>query len=145
MVYIGCDHAGYEIKNDIAKYLEKNNIEYKDLGCNGEKVDYPVIAEKVCTGVLEDVENNKGILICGTGIGMSIAANKIKGIRAAHCTDEYSSKYTRLHNNANVLCMGARITGSGLALEIAEVFLNTEFEGGRHQRRIDLIDRLEEI
>ncbi|MCI5910767.1 MAG: ribose 5-phosphate isomerase B [Oscillospiraceae bacterium] len=145
MVYIGCDHAGYEIKNDIAKYLEENNIEYKDLGCNGEKVDYPVIAEKVCTGVLEDVENNKGILICGTGIGMSIAANKIKGIRAAHCTDEYSSKYTRLHNNANVLCMGARITGSGLALEIAEVFLNTEFEGGRHQRRIDLIDRLEEI
>ena len=76
---------------------------------------------------------------------MSIAANKIKGIRAAHCTDEYSSKYTRLHNNANVLCMGARITGSGLALEIAEVFLKTEFEGGRHQRRIDLIDRLEEI
>ena len=145
MVYIGCDHAGYEIKNDIAKYVEENNIEYKDLGCNGEKVDYPVIAEKVCTGVLEDVENNKGILICGTGIGMSIAANKIKGIRAAHCTDEYSSKYTRLHNNANVLCMGARITGSGLALEIAEVFLNTEFEGGRHQRRIDLIDRLEEI
>ena len=145
MVYIGCDHAGYEIKNDIAKYLEENNIEYKDLGCNGEKVDYPVIAEKVCTGVLEDIENNKGILICGTGIGMSIAANKIKGIRAAHCTDEYSSKYTRLHNNANVLCMGARITGSGLALEIAEVFLNTEFEGGRHQRRIDLIDRLEEI
>ena len=145
MVYIGCDHAGYEIKNDIAKYLEENNIEYKDLGCNGEKVDYPVIAEIVCTGVLEDVENNKGILICGTGIGMSIAANKIKGIRAAHCTDEYSSKYTRLHNNANVLCMGARITGSGLALEIAEVFLNTEFEGGRHQRRIDLIDRLEEI
>ena len=145
MVYIGCDHAGYEIKNDIAKYLEENNIEYKDLGCNGEKVDYPVIAKKVCTGVLEDVENNKGILICGTGIGMSIAANKIKGIRAAHCTDEYSSKYTRLHNNANVLCMGARITGSGLALEIAEVFLNTEFEGGRHQRRIDLIDRLEEI
>ena len=145
MVYIGCDHAGYEIKNDIAKYLEENNIEYKDLGCNGEKVDYPVIAEKVCTGVLEDVENNKGILVCGTGIGMSIAANKIKGIRAAHCTDEYSSKYTRLHNNANVLCMGARITGSGLALEIAEVFLNTEFEGGRHQRRIDLIDRLEEI
>ena len=140
MVYIGCDHAGYEIKNDIAKYLEE-----KDLGCNGEKVDYPVIAEKVCTGVLEDVENNKGILICGTGIGMSIAANKIKGIRAAHCTDEYSSKYTRLHNNANVLCMGARITGSGLAREIAEVFLNTEFEGGRHQRRIDLIDRLEEI
>ena len=145
MVYIGCDHAGYEIKNDIAKYLEENNIEYKDLGCNGEKVDYPVIAEKVCTGVLEDVENNKGILICGTGIGMSIAANKIKGIRAAHCTDEYSSQYPRLHNNANVLCMGARITGSGLALEIAEVFLNTEFEGGRHQRRIDLIDRLEEI
>lgn len=145
MVYIGCDHAGYEVKNEIAEYLKENNIEYKDLGCNGEKVDYPVIAEKLCSEVLNDIDNNKGILICGTGIGMSIAANKIKGIRAAHCTDEYSAKYTRLHNDANVLCMGARITGSGLALEITETFLRTEFEGGRHQRRVDLITELEEV
>lgn len=145
MVYIGCDHAGYEVKNEIAEYLKENNIEYKDLGCNGEKVDYPVIAEKLCSEVLNDIDKNKGILICGTGIGMSIAANKIKGIRAAHCTDEYSAKYTRLHNDANVLCMGARITGSGLALEITETFLRTEFEGGRHQRRVDLITELEEV
>jgi ribose 5-phosphate isomerase B len=145
MIYIGCDHAGCDVKKDIIDYLKENNLEYIDEGCHGEKVDYPIIAEKVCEGVLLDLENNKGILICGTGIGMSMAANKVKGIRAAHCTDEYSAKYTRLHNNANVLCMGARITGSGLAVEMADVFLNTGFEGGRHQKRIDLIEKIEEL
>ena len=89
-------------------------------------------------------EAEKGILICGTGIGMSMAANKIKGIRAAVCTEHFSAKYTRLHNDANVLCMGARVVGPGLALELADIFVSTEFEGGRHQRRVDLISKLEE-
>lgn len=143
MIYIGCDHAGYEMKEKIIKLLENGGHEYKDSGCNGEKCDYPVIAQKVCEGVLENINENKGILICGTGIGMSIAANKFKGIRAAHCTDEFSAKYTRMHNNANVLCIGARITGSGLAEEITDIFLTAEYEGGRHQARLDLIEKFE--
>ena len=101
------------------------------------------MAEKVC-GMITSGEAEKGILICGTGIGMSMAANKIKGIRAAVCTEHFSAKYTRLHNDANVLCMGARVVGPGLALELADIFVSTEFEGGRHQRRVDLISKLEE-
>ena len=109
----------------------------------GEKCDYPDMAEKVC-GMITSGKAEKGILVCGTGIGMSIAANKIKGIRAACCSDHFSAKYTRLHNDANVLCMGARVIGPGLALELTDLFINTEFEGGRHQRRVDLITKLEE-
>lgn len=143
MLYIGADHGGFELKNEIIKYLKENDIEFVDLGTTtGEAVDYPPIANKLCTKVLEKSDNN-GILVCGTGIGMSIAANKVNGIRAAHCTDYYSAKYTRLHNNSNVLCLGGRITGSGLALELVQVFLDTEFLGGRHQRRVDEIINIE--
>lgn len=143
MIYIGCDHGGYSLKLELMSYLEKNGFEFSDMGCNGEAVDYPDIAEKVCKKVLES-EENKGILICGTGIGISIAANKIKGIRAALCADWYSAKYTRLHNNANVICMGGRTTGAGSAVEMLDVFLHTEFEGGRHATRIGKIAKLEE-
>lgn len=143
MIYIGCDHAGYDLKKAVMSYLEQNEIKYNDLGCNGERCDYPDIASKVCEKVLENKDENLGILICGTGIGMSMAANKFKGIRAAVCSDEYSAKYTRMHNDANVLCMGARVIGSGLACEIADMFLNTGFEGGRHQTRIDKISEIE--
>lgn len=143
MLYIGADHGGFELKNEIVKYLKENNIDVIDLGTTtGEAVDYPPVAQKLCEKVLENTLN-KGILVCGTGIGMSIAANKMNGIRAAHCTDYYSAKYTRLHNNSNVLCLGGRITGSGLALELVQVFIDTEFLGGRHQRRIDEITDIE--
>lgn len=142
MIAIGCDHAGVEMKKAIIEALSAQGFEFKDLGTDGEPCDYPVIAEKVCHEVL--TENcEKGILICGTGIGMSIAANKFKGIRAALCSDSFSAKFTRLHNNSNVMCLGARVLGCGLAAELAEIFLTTSFEGGRHQRRIDLITDIE--
>ena len=142
MIAIGCDHASYPLKLEILKVLEKNNVEYTDMGCDGESCDYPIIAEKVGKAVA-DGEFEKGILVCGTGIGMSICANKIKGIRAAVASDHFSVKYTRLHNDANILCLGARVIGAGTAEELVDLFLNTEFEGGRHQRRVDLITSLE--
>lgn len=142
MIAIGCDHGGYELKLEIKKYLDEKGIEYKDIGCDGEPCDYPDIAKEVCDLVLNN-EAEKGILICGTGIGISMAANKIKGIRAALCTDTYMAKFTRLHNDANVLCMGGRVLGGGVAIEITEAFLTTGFEGGRHQRRVDKISALE--
>ncbi len=142
MIAIGCDHAGYDLKSDIIGHLSQKGYQIIDIGCNGEPTDYPAIAEMVAREVTGGT-CEKGILICGTGIGMSIAANKIKGIRAALCSEEYSAKYTRLHNDANILCMGARTIGSGLAIEIVDIFLNTEFEGGRHQRRVDLITDME--
>jgi ribose 5-phosphate isomerase B len=142
MIAIGCDHAGCEMKNAIIDALSAKGFEFVDMGCDGSPCDYPVIAEAVCNKVLGS-DCDKGILICGTGIGMSMAANKIDGIRAALCSDCFSAKYTRLHNNANVMCMGARVLGVGLAIELAEIFLTTGFEGGRHQRRIDLITELE--
>ena len=114
----------------------------KDMGSDGEPCDYPNMAKTVCE-LVNSGECEKGILICGTGIGMSIAANKIKGIRAALCSDTFSAKYTRLHNDANIMCIGARTIGSGLACELAEVFLSTDFEGGRHQRRINIITDME--
>ena len=142
MIAIGCDHAGYPLKPEVVKWLEDNNIEFIDCGCNGESCDYPDIAEKVCAEITAK-RCDKAILLCGTGIGMSIAANKIKGIRAALCSDCFSTKYTRKHNDTNVICIGARVIGSGLALELIDIFLNTEFEGGRHQRRVDLITEIE--
>ena len=142
MIAIGCDHAGYELKGEVISYLTDKGYEVLDIGCNGESTDYPVIAEQVAGNIVNG-ECEKGILICGTGIGMSIAANKVKGIRAALCSEHFSAKYTRMHNDANILCMGARTIGTGLALELVEVFLNTEFEGGRHQRRVDLITDIE--
>ncbi len=143
MIAIGCDHGGFELKCAVMNHLLNKKIEYVDCGCEGERCDYPDIAEAVCKKVTSG-ECELAILVCGTGIGMSIAANKIKGIRAAVCSDWYSAKYTRLHNNANVLCLGGRVLGTGLALELVDVFLETEFEGGRHSDRIDKITKLEE-
>lgn len=143
MIAIGCDHGGYELKCAVMSYLINKKIEYVDCGCDGERCDYPDIAEAVCKKVTSG-ECDRAILICGTGIGMSMSANKIKGIRAAVCSDYYSAKYTRLHNNANVLCLGGRVIGQGLALELVEVFLDTEFEGGRHVERIEKMMKLEE-
>lgn len=142
MIAIGCDHAGVEMKNTIIKELSEKGFEFLDMGTDGQPCDYPVIAKAVCEKVISG-ECEKGVLICGTGIGMSIAANKMKGIRAALCTDSFSAKFTRLHNDSNVMCMGARTLGCGLAIELAEIFLTTGFEGGRHQRRIDLITDIE--
>ncbi|MBQ8298240.1 MAG: ribose 5-phosphate isomerase B [Ruminococcus sp.] len=142
MIAIGCDHAGCEMKKAIIDAMSEKGFEFKDVGCNGEKCDYPNIAEALCNEITSG-SCEKGILVCGTGIGMSIAANKIKGIRAALCSDSFSTKYTRLHNDANVMCLGARTLGPGLAEELAEIFLTTEFEGGRHQVRVDLISKLE--
>lgn len=142
MIAIGCDHAGVEMKKAVIEALSEKGFEFKDMGTDGQPCDYPVIANAVCNEVVSG-NCEKGILICGTGIGMSIAANKVKGIRAALCSDSFSTKFTRLHNDSNVMCMGARVLGNGLAVELAEIFLTTGFEGGRHQRRIDLITDIE--
>ena len=143
MIAIGSDHAGYSLKKEVIAWLNENNIPFAEFGClNGESVDYPLVAEEVCNRIINGGAE-LGILICGTGIGISMAANKVKGIRAALCTDSYMAKYTRLHNDANVLCMGGRVIGAGVAAEIVETFLNTDFEGGRHQRRVDQITSLE--
>ncbi|NLT09494.1 MAG: ribose 5-phosphate isomerase B [Ruminococcus sp.] len=142
MIAIGCDHAGVEFKKTIIDTLKEKGFEFNDMGTDGEPCDYPDMAEKVCEEVTSG-RAEKGILICGTGIGMSIAANKINGIRAALCADSFSTKYTRLHNDSNVMCMGARTMGPGLACELAEIFLTTPFEGGRHKRRVDLITAIE--
>ncbi|MBQ8263227.1 MAG: ribose 5-phosphate isomerase B [Oscillospiraceae bacterium] len=144
MIAIGSDHGGYELKQEIMKHLESLGLEYKDFGTySTDSCDYPVYGEAVARGVAGG-EYEKGIIICGTGIGISIAANKVKGIRAALCADCYSAEFTRLHNDANILALGARTTGSGLALKIVDTFLNTEFEGGRHARRVGLIAEIEE-
>ncbi len=145
MIGIGNDHAGVELKKEIIRYFEENGIAYTDYGCyEGEKCDYPDAAKTVCEKVV-DGTCERAILICGTGVGISISANKIHGIRAACCSDYYSAKYTRLHNDANVLCMGGRVVGAGLAVELVNVFLNTEFEGGgRHSARVAKIMALEE-
>ena len=140
MIAIGSDHGGFVLKNAIMKYLETKNIEFKDYGCyDSNSVDYPDIAHSVCVPV-QNGEADFGILICGTGIGISIAANKVKGIRAALCSDCFSAEMTRRHNNANMLAMGARVLGEGLALQIVDIFLNTPFDGGRHARRVDMIE-----
>lgn len=142
MLAIGCDHGGYELKLEIEDYLDKNGIAYEDFGCdNTASVDYPVYAKKVCQAIL-DGRCDRGILICGTGIGISITANKFKGIRAALCTDCFCAEATRLHNDANVLALGGRVVGPGLALKIVETFLNTPFSGEeRHMRRIEQIEQ----
>lgn len=143
MIAIGADHGGFHLKEEIKQFLESKNIPYKDFGTfSTDSVDYPDIAKKVCEEVVAG-SYEKALLFCGTGIGISIAANKIKGIRAACVSDYFSAKYTRLHNNANVLCLGGRVVGSGLAQELVWVFLNTEYEGGRHQNRVDKIGALE--
>lgn len=141
MLAIANDHGGYELKKEIIAYLEENGIEYVNFGCDStDAVDYPIYARKV-TDAITSGQCDRGILICGTGIGISIAANKVPGIRAALCTDCFCAEATRLHNNSNVLALGGRVVGPGLAVKIVDTFLNTEFSGDvRHQRRIDLIE-----
>ena len=141
MIALGSDHGGYGLKQEIIGYLEEKGIEYRDYGCYDESpCDYPVFGKKAAQAVVSG-ECEKGILICGTGIGISIAANKIKGIRAALCHDVFSAKATREHNDANMLAMGARVVGPGLALMIVDTFLNTEFSNAeRHQKRIDMLE-----
>lgn len=142
-IAIGCDHGGLSHKNAIAEHLRERGFEVEDFGIYEQvSVDYPVIAEKVC-GSITSQKNDLGILVCGTGIGMSIAANKVKGIRAAAVSEHFSAKYTRLHNNSNVLCLGGRVIGEGTAIELADIFVDTQFEGGRHQRRVDMIMDIE--
>ena len=143
MIALGADHGGFELKEAIKKHLDEKGVEYVDCGAySPESIDYAPIAQKTCEKVTSG-ECDKAILCCGTGIGISMAANKVKGIRAACCSDYFSAKFTRLHNDANALCMGGRVVGVGLALELVDVFLETEFEGGRHQRRIDQIMAIE--
>ena len=142
-IAIGCDHGGLEHKNAIAEHLRERGFEVEDFGIYELKsVDYPEIALKVAKSVAAK-ENELGILVCGTGIGMSLVANKVKGIRAAAVSEHFSAKYTRLHNNSNILCLGGRVIGVGTALELADLFVDTEFEGGRHQKRIDMISAIE--
>lgn len=142
-IVIASDHAATELKKSLKKQLEEAGYTVEDVGTyTTDSCDYPVYAEKACRYML-DGNADLCVLCCGTGIGMSIAANKIKGIRAACCSDTYSSKFTRLHNDANVICVGARVVGKGLAWEIVRTFVETEFEGGKHQRRVDMITALE--
>ena len=139
-IVIASDHAGYSLKELVKKHLEEKKIEYIDLGTNStESVDYPEFAHKLCVEIQEG-RAEKGILVCGTGIGMSMVANKHKGIRAACVSDTFSAKATRQHNDANVLCFGERVVGAGLAFELVDAFITTEYEGGRHQRRVDLVN-----
>lgn len=144
MIALGCDHGGYALMQAVKKHLDELNLEYRDFGTYSEdSCDYPDYAEPAANAVASG-ECEKGILICGTGIGISIAANKVKGIRAALCSDCFSAEATRRHNDANMLAMGARVLGEGLALKIVDTFLTTPFDGGRHQRRIEKIAALEE-
>lgn len=143
IIALACDHGGFSLKEEIKKHFDEKRIRYIDLGCDSEKsVDYPVYAAKLCEKVLSGGAT-LGILCCGTGIGMSIAANKFDGIRAACASDSFSVKFTRLHNDANVLCLGGRVVGPGLGCELADIFVSTEYEGGRHQRRLDMITKIE--
>ncbi len=139
-IAIGSDHGGYEMKQDIIQFLLENNYECSDVGnYNGESVDYPLVAQKLAKEVISG-EFDRGILLCGSGLGMAIAANKVKDIKAVTCHDTYSAKMSRTHNNANVLTLGARVIGIELAKDIVKIWLESEFEGGRHQRRVDLIE-----
>ena len=144
MIAIASDHGGFALKESIKLHLDKTGTEYKDFGVySGESCDYPAIALKPCQAVVSG-QCEMALLFCGTGIGISIAANKVKGIRAAVCIDAFSARYSRLHNNANVLCLGGRVVGEGLAAELVDIFINTQPEGGRHAKRVRLITEIEE-
>ncbi len=143
MIAIGADHAGYEAKEVLKKYLESEGIEYKDFGTySKDSCHYPVFAEKVARSVATR-ESEKGILVCGSGIGVSIAANKVKGIRAALCYEPELVEMSRKHNDANVICFGARFSDTQKMQEMIDIFLNTDFEGGRHSDRVKLISDIE--
>ena len=142
-IALGSDHGGFKLKNEIISYLKENGYEIKDFGTyTTESCDYPEYAQKVAE-VVANKEFDFGILVCGTGIGISMSANKVPGIRAAICSDTFSAHATREHNNANILALGERVVGPGLAIDIVKTFLNSEFEGGRHQNRIDKISEIE--
>jgi len=143
MIALGCDHGGYALKQEIMALLEGRGLAYTDFGTySADSCDYPVYAASAARAVASG-QCDRGILICGTGIGISIAANKITGIRCALCGDCFSAEMCRRHNDANMLALGARVLGTGLALKITETFLDTPFEGGRHARRVQLISQLE--
>ncbi len=144
MIAIGSDHGGFELKNEIIKHLKKRGFTVEDFGTfSKDSVDYPDIAKAVCEPVAAG-KFSFGILVCGTGIGISIAANKIKGIRAALCADPYSAAKAKQHNNANVITLGGRVTGPDLAMTIVDAYIDADFEGGRHQKRVDKIMDLEQ-
>lgn len=141
-IHIGSDHAGFELKNFVMRKFAPLGNEFHDHGCpSSASCDYPLIANKVCEAVLAD--QSTGILICGTGLGMSMAANRHAGIRAALCGNEIMARMARLHNNANILCLGARIIGAELASSIIVAFLESSFEGGRHERRVSQIEQID--
>ena len=143
MIAIGCDHGGIDIKNAIVESFKSVGIEYNDFGCyTSESVDYPEYAYKVAKAVA-DGECEKGIICCGTGIGVCIVANKVKGVRAATVTNEFCAEMTRRHNDTNVLCMGGRVIDSETAVKLADIFINTPFDGDRHTRRVDMITAIE--
>lgn len=143
MIAIGCDHGGLDIKNAIKEYLDKAGVEYIDYGTNtAESVDYPEYAYKVATAVSKG-ECEKGIICCGTGIGVAMVANKVKGVRAATVTNEFCAEMTRRHNDANVVTMGGRVIDEATAVKLAEIFINTPFDGDRHTRRVDMISQIE--
>ena len=145
-IYIGADSAGYSLKCEVIPYLKSKGYEVIDCGTDSDaSCHYPLFANAVCDNVKADLNGSFGILICGTGIGMSMCANKHKGIRAALCSDTYSAKMTRQHNDANVLCIGARVIGSCLALDIIDSFLANDFEGGRHATRVDMMMDIEKM
>ena len=144
-IAIACDHGGYELKKDIIKHLNARGFEIVDFGCDStQSVDYPDYALPASQAVAKG-ECDLGILICGTGIGMSLCANKVKGIRAACCSDTFSARMTRMHNNSNILCFGARVVGLGLATDMVDLFLDTEFEGERHNQRIAKMMAIENL
>ena len=144
MIAIGCDHAGFNVKQKIMEHLTEKGYEYKDYGTYDlNSCDYPDYALKVANAVAKN-ECEKGIIVCGTGIGVSIVANKVKGIRCAHCTDTFSAKACREHNDANVITFGDRISGIGVILDCVDLFLTTDFAGGRHSKRVDKIKQIED-
>ena len=144
MIAIGSDHGGYKLKEEIKKYLEEKEIEYTDCGTfDEESVDYPEIAQAVSAEV-QDRHAEKGIVICRSGVGMSIVANKFKGIRCAKCNDEQEAKFSRMHNDSNVLALGADYMDVNKAIRIVRTWIATEFEGGRHQTRLDIINEIEQ-
>ena len=140
-IAIGSDHGGFELKKAIISFLEENGYKFKDFGgYNGESIDYPVVAKEVANQVANGTYQ-RGIIICGSGLGVAISANKVKGIRAVTCHDTYCARMSRAHNDANILTMGGRVVGPGLASDIVKIWLETEFDGGRHQRRVDMIEK----
>lgn len=144
-VYLASDHAGFRLKEEVGKYLRDNGYAVEDMGTHtADSVSWAEYGAKAAAKVSEDPENSKGIIICGSGIGMSMVSNKFKNVRAALCRDEYDAEMSRKHNNANVLNMGERVTDTDTALKIVRTWLNTGFEGGRHQTRLDHLNKLEQ-